>query len=146
MQVITDIVKSVGRSAIDVYNEYKYVIDYIYDYVIEKYPKKYSFVNKNQRYDLRLVIIEIIYLLKTGISYTNYRRPNNAKTLNAHVMFFRKTRYFKMCTICMIAKYLEIKTATKLKYQSIDTSYIMNRNGKENIGRNRRMSYCGSYA
>jgi len=66
------------------------VINHVYNYVINKFPKKYTFFTKKQKYDLRLVITEIIYLLETGISYKNYRGPINAKTLNLHVLFFAK--------------------------------------------------------
>jgi len=113
------------------------VINHVYNYVINKFPKKYTFFTKKQKYDLRLVITEIIYLLETGISYKNYRGPINAKTLNVHVLFFAKNQIFENVYNNIFDIYARKKVFTKFKYQSTDTSFILNKNGKQKISRNK---------
>ncbi len=82
------------KDSLKIFVENASLIDIIYNYVIENYSNKYSFKTKKQKYGPRLIIIELIYLSKTGLSYKNYRGPINAKTLNTHALFFaqRATR------------------------------------------------------
>ncbi len=119
------------------YENNKNVIDVVYNYTINKFSNKYSFYTKNQKYDLRIIITEIIYLLKTGISYKNYRGPINAKTLNTHVLFFTKHNIFKNAYSELFNKYTNKNQYSKFKYQSTDTSFILNKNGKQIINRNK---------
>ena len=123
--------------SLKVYFENTKAIDSIYNYVIKKFPKKYGYYTKNQKYNLRTIVTELIYFIQSGVSYKNYRGPINAKTLNSHALFFSKNRIFEKVYELRHNVYLDSKTATKFKYQSLDTSYIMNKNGKEDIGRNK---------
>jgi len=125
------------KESLKIFVENVNLIDIIYNYVIENYSKKYSFKNKRQKYGARLIIIELIYLAKTGLSYDNYRGPVNSKTLNTHALFFAKNRIFENVYERLHKEYSKTNTSSKFKYQSTDTSYIMNLNGKENIGRNK---------
>lgn len=113
------------------------IISRIHNYVLNKFPKKYAFKTKNQKYNLKLIINEIIYFIQSGVSYRHYRGPLNAKTLNKHILFFSKHQIFYRIYKQLLNEYINIKSYTKLKYQSIDTSFIMNKNGKQNIGRNK---------
>lgn len=115
----------------------KKFIKTIYNYTINKFPQKYTFKTKNQKYDLNLIINEIIYFLQSGITYRHYRGELNCKTLNKHVLFFAEKEIFKNVYEQLYKKYLKKKKYTKLKYQSIDTSFIMNKNGKQKLGRNK---------
>ena len=129
----------------DILVEYRKFIDCAYKYTINKFPKKYAFQNKNQKYDLQLVIIEIIYFTKSGVSYKYYRGPINAKTLNTHVLFFAKHKIFENVYKILHDWYSKDKTYSKFKYQHIDTSYVMNKNGKEKLGRNKHFKNKNCY-
>lgn len=122
-----------------IYGEYNDFINFACKYTLNKFPNKYAFITKKQKYNLQIIIIEMIYILKSGISYENYRGPINAKTLNKHILFFAKHDIFGNVYEIMYNKYISINTYSKLKYQSIDTSFIINKNGKQNLGRNK---YC----
>ena len=115
----------------------KNLINCIHDYVIKKYSKKYAFKTKKQKYKLSTIIEEIIYFLNSGVSYNHYRGPINAKSLNNHVLFFAKNRIFETVYKQLFIKYISKKSYTKLKYQHIDTSFIINKNGKQLLGRNK---------
>ena len=125
------------KDSLKIFVENASLIDIIYNYVIENYSRKYSFKTKKQKYCARLIITELLYLAKTGLSYENYRGPVNRKTLNTHALFFAKHRIFENVYELMHKEYSKDNTSSRFKYQSTDTSYIMNINGKENIGRNK---------
>lgn len=113
------------------------LVNYVYDYVIKKFPAKYTFKTKNQKYDLRIIISEILYFLVSGVSYANYRGPINNKTLNRHIIFFTRNNIFKDIYDSLFNEYIKNKAHTKLKYQYTDTSFIINKNGKQKLGRNK---------
>ena len=124
------------KSHHELYDENKVFVDVLHNYVLENFPEKYGFKTKKQKYDAKTIIIELLYITITGLSYKNYRGPVNAKTLNRHVIFFAQHMIFEKVYYIMHKKYLDCCPLSKLKLSSIDTSYIMNKNGKENLGRN----------
>jgi len=107
-----------------------------YDYVMTHFPNKYNYSNIHQIYDLRTIIQEILYLLKTGTSYNNYRGPIKAKALSTHVIFFANNDIFIHVYKILYDRYDNLtKHKVYNKHLSIDTSIIPNRNGKEGLGR-----------
>ena len=127
------------------FKKYRNFINRTYNYVIKKYNQKYAFTTKKQVYDLKLIIKEIIYFLKSGVSYSFYRGPINAKTLNRHILFFSKEKIFEKVYEQLYCQYLDNNSFSKLKYQSIDTSFVMNKNGKQKLGRNRFFKNKNAY-
>ena len=134
-----------SKLSLNIEKEHKKFIDCTYKYAINKFSKKYAFKNKNQKYDLRLVIVEIIYYLKSGVSYKYYRGPINAKTLNTHVLFFAKNKIFQNVYEILHKEYSKNKTFSKFKHQHTDTSYALNKNGKETLGRNKHFKNKNCY-
>ena len=134
-----------SKLSLNIEIEYKKFIDCTYNYAINKFSKKYAYKTKNQKYELRLIIIELIYFLKSGVSYKYYRGPIHEKTLNKHALFFAKNKIFLNVYTAMHTKYAEDHTFSKFKYQQIDTSYVMNKNGKEELGRNKHFKNKNCY-
>ena len=134
--IMDSIKQQLSKQALNIFTEYETLIMIVYDYVLYHFPKKYAFNTKKQKYNAILIITELIYLNKTGISYENYRGPVNAKTLNKHSLFFAEYTIFKNVYALMHVEYSKYNSFSKFKYQSTDTSYIMNINGKEGLGRN----------
>lgn len=116
--------------------EDKLFITTTYDYVMTHFPYKYNFSNVHQKYDLTTIICEMLYILKTGCSYNNYRGFVNPKALSTHVLFFAHNSIFRGVYDIFYNKYSNlIKYKVYKKDKSIDTSIIPNRNGKEGLGR-----------
>ena len=126
-----------SKLSLNIEIEYKKFIDCTYNYAIKKFSNKYAYKTKNQKYNLRLIIIELIYFLKSGVSYKYYRGPLNGITLNKHALFFAKNKIFSNVYSSLHTLYSKNNTFSKFKFQQIDTSYAMNKNGKENLGRNK---------
>ena len=127
------------------YDEYINFVNVTIKYLRENYPKKYCYHTKNQKYNCQTIIVEAIYLLSTGISYANYRGPVNSKTLNKHILFLSENSIFEKIYNIILDKYIGTYTFSKLKYQSIDTTFIQNKNGKEDMGRNTLIKNKNSY-
>ena len=127
------------------YFENEVFVNTTYNYVLEKFPKKYGFKTKKQKYGAKLVVVELLYITKTGLSYKNYRGPINGKSLNKHSIFFANKKIFENVYEQMHEKYFKYNIPSKLKIQSIDTSYIMNFNGKEELGRNKHFKNKNCY-
>lgn len=117
--------------------KHRCVINHTYNYVIKKFANKYAFKTKKQKYDLKTIIAEIIYFLKSGVSYEYYRGVLNPKTLNKHILFFSRNKIFENVYRKLFSKYSKKKAYTKFKYQHTDTSFIANKNGKQSLGRNK---------
>ena len=113
------------------------LINYIANYVNAKFVNKYTFVNKLQKYDLNTIIRELLYMLKSGVSYTNYRGPIKRSSLYYHFKFFRDNNIFINVYKQLLGEYFQKNITSKLKCQLTDTSFIYNMNGSEKIGRNK---------
>lgn len=128
-----------------IYIKHSEFIDHTTKYILKEYPDKYGFVTKKQKYDVKTIITEIIYFIKSSVSYDNYRGPINCKTLNKHILFFSKERIFERIYSDLLSKYLKNNKYSKLKYQSIDSSFILNKNGKQKLGRSVLMKNKNCY-
>lgn len=111
-------------------------VDIICKY-IKKHSNKYDFSHYNQKYDLKLIIKELLYFLRTGLSWRDYRGDINWHTLYYHHSYFKKYNYFKKIYKLMLNKYFKKNKYGKLKYQLIDSSAIKNQFGVNKIGRNK---------
>ena len=108
----------------------------VYNYAIKKFPEKYAFKNVHQIHDIRLIISEILYFLDSGVCYKLYRGPLGKSTLNDHVRFFTINKIFENVYYEMHDEYKKQQKKAIFRYKAIDTSFIINKNGKESIGRN----------
>lgn len=96
----------------------------------DTYIKKHS----NAKYTLDTIIDEIIYFLKSGVSWRMLRSPINYKTLYWHYsMFVKYNIFFKVFN-----KIKKLYTNTLLDDTNtmyIDSTIIYNKNGINKIGR-----------
>ena len=113
------------------------IIKYIENFVNFNYPKKYNFSYRTQKYSLSTIISELFYMLKSGVSYRDYRGPIKRSTLYFHLKFFRDNEIFQKIYISLLLIYFKKNKMGKLKYQIIDSSFIQNINGIDCIGRNK---------
>jgi transposase len=96
-----------------------------------------NYKNKLKKYDLKLIINEIYYILKTGLSWRNYRGPINYNTLFYYNNKLAKERIFEKAYIKLLNDYYKTNKQSKIKYQLIDTTFIRNKLGSENISLNK---------
>jgi transposase len=96
--------------------------------------KSYSNDYPNKKYKLDDIIEEIIYVLKTGISWRNLRSKINWNTLYQHYCRFVKYNIFHKLFNTLRRKYFK---KNKSKIQIVDSSFILNKHGKNKIGRNK---------
>jgi len=66
-----------------------------------------------------------------------YRGPIKKSTLHYHVKFFSKNEIFESIYKELLEKYYKVRKYQKLKYQSIDSTFVSNKHGIENVGRNK---------
>lgn len=109
----------------------------IVNYVNLKYPLKYNFSNCHQIYKLDTIVSELLYVLKTGISWRDYRGPIKYESLYYHFKFFRDNNIFINVYKQLADTYFSKNKTTKLKYQLVDSSFIQNMYGTNLIGRNK---------
>lgn len=96
-------------------------------YINILYPKKYNFSNKKQKHSLDDILEDVLYIADTGISYRKLRSKINYNSLYYHIDFFIKSRVFEKFYNFLLFEYFETNKLEKLKYQSIDTSFIINK-------------------
>lgn len=96
------------------------------------YIKKHS----NTKYTLDVIIEEILYFLKSGVSWRMLRSPINYKTLHWHFSQFVKNniflKVFKKIKKIYLKQYLQEEQTLY-----IDSTIIYNKNGINKIGRNK---------
>jgi transposase len=117
-------------------NEKKFA-RFVCAYLKKNYYDKFYKANKNRNKDYtpKLIIMEIIRFVRCSSSYENFGGPINSKTLNGYVLFFAKNKIFEIVyNDIYLPKYM-LKYKEKLKILSIDTSFIINKNGKNKISR-----------
>ena len=98
----------------------------------DRYIKNYP----NKKYELKEIISEIIYVLKSGVSWNMARTTVKPKTLYWHYSELVKHNIFERTFNKIKSKYLKLSNQTN-SYVLIDTSTIYNRNGINKIGRNK---------
>ena len=96
--------------------------------------KAYNYNHPNKKYSLDLIIDEIIYVLKTGISWRNLRSSINWNTLFHHYRRFVKYNIFKKLFNHMRKKYT---VKNKSQIHIIDSSFIQNKYGRNYVARNK---------
>jgi len=106
-------------------------------YINIRFKSKYDFSNPHQKHRLKDILINLFYMLKTCVSYRNLQGSIPRSTLNSHFMFFVRKNVFVDFYKLLLDKYLENDRRNKLKYESIDTSFVPNFYGVENIGMNK---------
>jgi transposase len=111
---------------------------------IKSIPKLFSsfnFGHKQQKYTLNEYLIEILYVLKTGIAWRDIRSKINWNSIYKVYIKSNKYKIFQISYIDLLNKYLRrcplCFAQKKLKYVSTDTSFIPNKKGKDVIGYNK---------
>ena len=118
---------------IDIIKEIKEIISN--SEIRSTYFKKHS----NTKYTLEEIINELIYVLKTGVSWRNLRGKINYKTLYWHFTKFIKNNIFlklfeKMRNIFNSFNKIKINEFT---YLLVDSTVIWNKFGIDRLGRNK---------
>jgi hypothetical protein len=107
-------------------------------YIRKHFPNNFTNKFKQQKYPLVNIIDAFICILLNNISYSTSIINNiPGKTLNKHMIFFSKNNIFVNVYKILLKKYFKKNKCGKLKYQSIDSSYIYNKYSDKNIGRNK---------
>jgi transposase len=96
--------------------------------------KSYNYAHPNKKYSIDLIIGEIIFVLKTGIAWRNLRSSMNWNTLYHHYRRFVKFDIFNKVFNYLRNIYFK---STKSNVQIIDSSFIPNKYGQNNISRNK---------
>jgi hypothetical protein len=95
--------------------------------------KYYSIIYPNSKYFLDDILDDIINVLKNGISWRNIRSLINWNVIYFHFKRFVKFDIFKNIYLSLQSKYL---TKNNPLIQIIDSTFIMNKFGKNYIARN----------
>ena len=98
-----------------------------------KLSKYYSSKFPNSKYSLKSIIVDILYVLKTGISWRDLRSTNKWQSVYYHFNRFIKFDIFKK---------IFFKFRNKVKHYNpniliIDSTFICNKFGKNKLGRNK---------
>lgn len=105
-----------------------------YILTVPKLRKTYSIKHPNTKYTLEQIIFDILYVLKTGISWRNLRSTINWMSLYWHFKLLSSfnvfANTFEQLRRLYIAKH-------DISIQIIDSTFIMNRFGKNKISRNK---------
>lgn len=96
---------------------------------------KHLYINKqtNTKYSLQDIIDDIIYVLKTGIPWRSLKSKVNWQSVYFHFKRFVDNNIFKQLYLDFRFKYF---TNSKTNIQIIDSTFITNKFGKNNIARN----------
>ncbi len=94
----------------------------------------YSIKYAHTKYTIDLILREILYVLKTGLSWRDVRSPIHWNTLYWHFCRLVNANIF-----CKLFKLLrkEYSSSHSIYVQLIDSTFIMNKFGKTNIARNK---------
>ena len=120
------------RMTIDIRSEIKHIV-----LRTKKLQQTYSKKHNNSKYSLDMVIDEILYFFKSGVSWRLLRSPINYKTLYWHYKGFIKNDIFKKVYSRIRTKYLKIIKKTNKVTVLIDSTIIYNKYGINKIGRNK---------
>ena len=102
----------------------------------ENYPKLLTF-NNLRKFDLKVILKEIIYFLKSGVSYKNYRGDLSKSSLNYYINLFSRKNIFVSNYWKLHEEYSKSNFYDKVKYLSTDTTFIINKSSSlENVARN----------
>jgi transposase len=104
---------------------------------IPKLFKSFNFSHKQQKYTLTEYLIEILYVLKTGIAWRDIRSKINWNSIYKAYIKLNKYKIFEISYVYLLNKYLKRGINNKLKYVTTDTTFIPNKRGKDLIGFNK---------
>jgi len=96
-----------------------------------------NYKNKERKYQMKNILKEIFYILKTGLSWRQYRGPINSNSLYYYYKKLSDNRIFEKTYESIIKQYYAKNKQSKLKYQIIDTTFIRNKLGCENVSLNK---------
>lgn len=99
--------------------------------------KSFDFSHKQQKYTLREILVDILYVLKTGISWRDLRSHIGWNTVYKRYIMLNNFGVFEICYTDLLKKYLKKGTNKKLKYILTDTSFVQNKKGQDMIGYNK---------
>ena len=88
-------------------------------------PIKY----KTRKYTEKMYVMELIKLVKSSVYWRRYNGLINGRVLNNKHHQYIKLGVYKTFYTHLLNKYFKINKTSKLKYQSIDTSFIPNKYG-----------------
>jgi len=91
----------------------------------------------HQKYSLESYIIEILYVLKTGISWRDIRSTINWNSIYKTYIKLNKYKIFQIVYIDLFKKYIEKSPNKKLRFVLTDTTFIPNKKGIDLIGYNK---------
>lgn len=95
---------------------------------IPSLKKSYSHYYKSQKYTIKEILIDIFYVLKTGIPWRALRSHINWNTVYKSYIKLNKYGIFKSCYKALLSKYLK-NNKGKLKYIFTDTTIVPNKYG-----------------
>ena len=75
---------------------------------IPSLKKSYSHYYKSQKYTIKEILIDIFYVLKTGIPWRALRSHINWNTVYKSYIKLNKYGIFKSCYKALLSKYLKI--------------------------------------
>lgn len=88
----------------------------------------------NSKYSLKSILSEILFILKTGISWRDCRSNINYQSIYYHFKRFVKFGIFKKLFINLRSTFIR---SNKTNVQIIDSTFIMNKYGKNFVARNK---------
>lgn len=98
----------------------------------DKYKKHYNNTYSQQKYTLKTILQKIFYVLYKGRTWDSLGSGYS----NVHTHFKRLKKLFTASYTELLQKYLKLNKRS-LKIVSVDTTIILNKNGKECIARNK---------
>ena len=112
------------------------IIDFILSHIKSNKRISTLYTNKhpNTKYSIESIIEDIIYVLKTGISWRSIRSNNNWQSIYFHFKRFVKYKIFRSLFNNIKNRYI---LANNINTLIIDSSYVPNKNGKQSISRNK---------
>jgi hypothetical protein len=100
--------------------------------------KSFNFSHNQQKYKLIEYLLEILYVLKTGISWRDIRSPISWNSIYKVYIKLNKYNLFESSyKKLLLTKYLKKTPNNKLKFIMTDTTFVQNKNGNDVIGYNK---------
>ena len=127
------------------YNSFKNdnIVEEYKIFLSKYYKKKYDFSAKHQKFHIETIIKAYIQFTKSSISYNDfiYHNEENNEIIKGHslwnhICFFRSINLPKIIYERLLKKYLSKRRTSKLKYQSLDTTFVQNFECTEDVARN----------
>ena len=98
--------------------------------------KSFNYSHSKQKYKLSEYLKEILYVLKTGISWRDIRTHINWNSIYKVYIRLNKHCVFKIAYNDLLIKYLKRGVNNKLKFIITDTTFIPNKNGADKMPKN----------